>query len=445
MGALSYGFAGAIAGLGKGLVDQAEADRQASAERLRREFQTAEREASQAFSAQQSDMDRAWRSEESEADRAFRAGESEKDRAARLRAASISASRPKGGGGGGNNGFKTPGALLATLVGNAMDPDSPGGSEITAEEESGIQKARELATYFKGADGNLQFLDDEDRTEGAKVDIGLEESADNKADNETSLKITREKIEAEMERLEATISSKEGMNDADNTAAMERTLATLNAAMERLDAAEEGKDDRQEALIAAREAINAANLSSRESEGQKNRDARADEGDKNRETRRDIADANREARSIGKPIKLSDGSMGILIDGKAQAVLDESGEKIPFSSSGVGVTAARGAVFRTILSSIEDSTESFDMTTEEMIEKANALTDQVISSAQESGSASPAPKKSGFGAANPFSYTETPPAEENLPEPKSKAEYDALPPGTIFMDPDGIKRKKPGG
>lgn len=95
MAGLLTALGGAVAGIGQGLVSQAEEDGKAKREaRLmelqhgyrmtemgaQQQFQAGESQKGRDFTAGQSDLDRTFRSGESEKDRGFRAGESEKDR-----------------------------------------------------------------------------------------------------------------------------------------------------------------------------------------------------------------------------------------------------------------------------------------------------------------------------------------------------------------------------
>jgi hypothetical protein len=83
-GLMGFVAAGAMEGVGKGLVDMAKAEREERMKELDRQHQIKRDEAGRAFSREEYAKDRALRRDESAADRGFRAGEGQKDRDFRL-------------------------------------------------------------------------------------------------------------------------------------------------------------------------------------------------------------------------------------------------------------------------------------------------------------------------------------------------------------------------
>lgn len=177
VGLLGYAAAGALAGAGTGMVEDARAKRDAVKEELRRQHASAEAEKDRSFrsgeaekdrtqrgdlAAADRDMrlglaqeDRAFRAEQSEQDRAFRSGEAEKDRAFR---SDMAVEMKQGADGVWYAASKTSGEVKPLTINGKPFVGKPEGK--TGEQPANVKAAQWLAEMRAKAEGREVTADD---------------------------------------------------------------------------------------------------------------------------------------------------------------------------------------------------------------------------------------------------------------------------------------------
>jgi len=406
-GIFSYALAGAAAGVGKGLVQQAtdaKEERQAEIKFARDQLMAKE---GRDFQAGENKAQRTFTTSERQQGQTFQAGENAATRSA-------------------NAGAQTEAARLAMELENLRATNSADAAVLAREDAATI---RDDARVQMVKDRDLAYFRDT-LTREDKQKFDAMSAADQRAFVSSEAEKTRNAV-TNRDAAAAGVNAKAAeiaagvTEDRDNRATTAATTAATVANQRGTDAAATGAGvnaDAAKALADSRAAAAALAATGSASEGLLNREQQAKmqaeklAAEEESQTRALAARADEFAQQMangGTIIRTNDGTVGYRVGNKVVEVLGPDGKPIKMAAD------VNEKLYNQIFSAVLTSPENIGRPPEEVIADAMAA------------------------AVRGTTVAPTAPRGAEIPHPKTREERDALPPGTYYIAPNGLPARTP--